>query len=198
VKLRFAFVAGVIAALFIGITAVLGHADLESSDPAAGATITTPYTLTATFSEEMAPDESSIVVQDSTGKEVARGSVSATDDKQMTVDLPALPDGEYEVLWTTVTADDNGVERGTYNFTVAAAAATPAPTTAPTTAASASATTPAVTAAATPAPTPSASASPGSTTGSGADLLLPIALVVVIVAAIAGYFVYRSRRPPAA
>jgi methionine-rich copper-binding protein CopC len=180
VKLRVAFVAGFIAALFIGATAVLGHAELESSDPAEGATITTPYTLSATFSEELNAESSSLVVQDSTGKTVGTGAVSATDDKVMTAELPGLPAGGYQVAWTAVTADDNGVTRGVYQFAVAAASATGQVIAPP----------------ATSGPAPSGTT--GQPTGNANDYLLPLAAVIVIVAAIAGYFIYRNRRPPAA
>lgn len=164
-------------------TLALGHAALESSDPAGGGKIRTPYTLTATYDEELTPNGSSIVVQNSTGAQVASGTVSATDDKSMTIDLPVLPDGDYEVLWTAVTADDNGITRGTYTFTVEAdftpSGTPPRETNAPEP----------TTAQATPAP----SATDSQTTGSGNDLLLPLAVVVVVVIAIAGYFIYRNR-----
>ena len=168
-KLIFATVVA-LAALAVLTLTVLGHASLVSSDPADGATIKTPYTLTTTFDEELAPSGSSIVVQDSTGAQVAAGTVSGSDDKSMTAELPQLPTGQYTVLWTAVTADDDAVERGTYHFNVGAAAGS---------------------AGASPAPT--AAFSPQNT-GSGNDLLLPLAIAVVVVAAIAAYFVYRSRR----
>jgi methionine-rich copper-binding protein CopC len=141
-----------------------------SSDPADGATITTPRTLTATFDEELTSDGSSIVVQGPSGSQIASGTVSGDDDKVMTVDLPQVGDGAYTVLWTAVTADDNGVTRGTYHFNVGGSSTV-----------------------GTPAPAPSAA--PGQNTGSGADLLLPLAAVIVIVVVIAGYLLYRNRRP---
>ena len=107
---------------------VMAHAHLEESDPADGATITTPYTLSATFSEEIDPLASSLVVKDASGAEVASGSVDPDDHTTMTADLPQLRDGVYTASWTSVTPDDGGIERGTFTFTVAAAGATPAPT----------------------------------------------------------------------
>lgn len=181
-KLIFATVVA-LAALAVFTLTVLGHASLVSSDPADGATITTPYTLTANFDEELTATGSSIAVQDSTGAQVAAGTVSEADDKSMTAELPQLPDGEYTVLWTAVTADDNAVERGTYQFNVGTAAAS--------TGASPGAASPAV---ASPGASPVPSATSGQNTGSGNDLLLPLAIAVVIVAAIAAYFVYRNRR----
>jgi len=165
--------AAALAAAFVMVVAsvVLGHAALQTSDPANGSTIKTPYTLIATYDDELTPNGSSIVVQSAGGTQVANGTVSTTDDKQMTVDLPVLPDGQYTALWTAVTADDNGLTRGTFTFNVSSnATASVAP--------------------ATPAP----SAAAGDSTGSGSDLLIPIVVVVVLVAGIAAYFIYRNRR----
>lgn len=166
--------AAALAAALVTVLAsvVFGHAPLQSSDPADGATIKTPYTLTATFGEEITPNGSSLVVQDSTGAQVASGTVSPDNNEQMTIDLPQLPDGQYTVLWVSVTADDNGILRGTYHFNVSASGPTSSGATA----------------------TPAPSTAPGSSTGSGTDLLIPIVIVVVIVAGIAGYFIYRNRR----
>jgi methionine-rich copper-binding protein CopC len=195
-----AAVAVAFAALTIFAGTVLGHAALDSSDPADGAVIKTPYTLTATYDEELKPGASTIVVQDSSGAQVASGTVSDSDDKTMTIQLPQLPDGQYKVLWTAVTADDNGVTRGTYLFNVAAAASAPTATTAPAStqpsspAATRARSTAAPAAVPTVSPTSTATTTPGQNTGSGSDLLLPLALVVAIVLAIAAYFLYRNRR----
>jgi len=187
------------AALTFLASTVLGHAALVSSDPADGAVIKTPYTLTATYDEELKPGASTIVVQDSSGAQVASGTVSDSDEKTMTLDLAQLPDGQYKVLWTAVTADDNGVTRGTYLFSVAATASVTAPgspvasskpTSAATTPASSAA---AATAVASASPVATPATAPGQNTGSGNDLLLPLAVVVIIVLAIAGYFLYRNR-----
>jgi methionine-rich copper-binding protein CopC len=130
-------VAALVAACLLtsaGAALVLGHANLVESDPADGATLTTtPYTLTATFAEAIDAEASTLFVESASGQQVATGAVNADDATKMTADLPALPDGVYTVRWTTVTPDDNGVERGTFNFTVASGSATPTPTAAPTT-----------------------------------------------------------------
>jgi methionine-rich copper-binding protein CopC len=126
-RFRAALVVAAVLALVLPALAI-AHAGLVESDPADGATITTPYTLTATFAEEIDPETSTLIVKDASGAEVAAGSVNAADLTTMTADLPQLPDGAYMVSWTTVTPDDTGIERGTFTFTVAAAGATPAPT----------------------------------------------------------------------
>ncbi len=168
-------------------TAVLGHAQLTSSDPAQGATIKTPYTLTATFDDELTPDGSSIVIVDANGATVASGTVSDKDDHMMTAQLPLVPDGTYEVKWTAVSADDKAVERGLYQFEVSATAATTAPTTPASTAASSAAPSTAL-------PTPAASPSTGSGSGGGNDLTIALVLAVIIIGGVVGYVLYRNRR----
>jgi len=149
-------------------TIALAHAHLEESDPAAGATLTTtPYTLTATFSEEIDPEASSLVVERPDGSAVVEGGVSADDPTMMTAELPLLEPGEYVVRWTTVTPDDNGVERGTYTFNVAAAA--PSATAAPT-------------------------APPATGTGGGNDLLIALVLAAVAIGGVVLFVFLRGRR----
>jgi methionine-rich copper-binding protein CopC len=160
------------AAVAFSTAVATGHAQLVSSDPPDGGTLpATPYTLTATFSEELTPDGSSLVVQDAAGAQVAAGTVSTQDDKQMAVELPQLGTGRYTVLWTAVTADDKAIERGTYSFNVGSAATSPAPQ-------------------------PSASPAPGSGqgTGSGNDVLIALVLGAVVIAGVVGYLFIRNRR----
>jgi len=171
--------------LLVTIPFVAAHAELEESDPADGATITTPHTLTATFSEEFSsdPTKSFISVEDSSGTEVATGGQDPDDTLKMTVDLPELEPGTYTVRWQTTTVDDNGVERGTFTFDVAAAA-TNEPST--------SATTAPATVAPTPAATPTTGG--GQSTGIGTDVLMALAIGVVIIGLVA-FLVFRRSRP---
>jgi len=120
---------GALLLLLASVVPVTAHAELVESDPADGETIATPYTLTATFSEELL-DGSRIVVRDAAGDEVARGEVDPDDRTVMVVDLPELPAGSYVAGWTARTADGH-TERGTIDFDVAASP-TPSPTATPT------------------------------------------------------------------
>lgn len=176
--------------LLFSVSAVAAHAELEESDPADGATIEAPYTLTATFSEEFAadPEISFMRVQDASGAVVASGGQSADDPTMMTVDLPELEPGEYTVRWQTTTEDDNGTERGTFTFKVAAAA-TPSPAATATPAASAPAASP--TAAPTPTATPGGA---GQSTAGGSDVLIALIIGLVIIGAIAAFLFARQRR----
>ncbi len=64
--------------LVISATSVLAQAELLESDPTDGETIETPYTLTATYSEELL-DGSNLVVDNATEEEAARGEVDPDD-----------------------------------------------------------------------------------------------------------------------
>lgn len=147
---------------------VQGHAELVSSDPPAGGTLTTtPYMLTATFDDELTADGSSIVVENAAGEQVATGTVSDTDEFTMTAQLPNLTPGTYTVRWTAVTADDAAVERGTYTFNVGSSPASP-----------------------TPAPTPAPS-EPGVSSN---DTLIAVGLAAVVILAVVGFIFFRRRR----
>ena len=180
---------------------VLGHAELETATPEDGSTVTEPVTeVSGIYSEVMRPD-SSLVVKNSSGDTVARGTVDPEDDTRMFA-TPATPlaNGRYRVESTAV-AIDGHVEHAIWRFTVAVAP-TPSPTPVVTAAPSASAATSA-SLAPTPAPAtsvPSAAPTPipsadGSTTGSGGDVVLPIIVALIVLGAGAAYLLTRRTRP---
>jgi hypothetical protein len=111
-----------ISALGAGVaTGALAHAELESSVPAASATVTAaPKTIEIDFSEELNAKLSKIEVKDSMGMQVDKGDshVAADDEKHLSVDLGTLGAGTYKVLWTSVAADDGHKLTGSYTFTV--------------------------------------------------------------------------------
>ena len=185
----FAFIAALAAP-----SAVLGHAELDTMTPATGSTVTAaPAQIVATFTEPLDPAKSSLVLVTSGGAQVASGGVVAADDaKKMTLALPSLAAGAYEIRWTTASALDGDLDRGTTTFTYAPA---PSPSASPSSAASA---TPAASAAATPSPSIAASVAP-SPSGTGqpasastSDLLIPIVVAVILVAGL-GYWLLRGR-----
>ena len=177
---------------------VLAHAELDTPTPADKSTVTTPVTeVSGTFIQRMKVDGSTLVVKLVGGGTVAEGGVDPTDDKRM-VATPTSPlgSGSYQVEWTTNSAEDNEVARGTWTFTVAVAAPSPSP--AVTAAASAVPTAsvsvlPSATASLPPAPAPSAD---GSSTGSGSDVILPIIIALIVLGAGAAYLLSRRNRPP--
>ena len=82
----------VLLLLLVAAPAVLGHAEIEESNPAEGSTVTTPLKGFVTFDEEVSPDPARtfVVVVDSTDVEVARGEVSETDATRVDLQLPDL------------------------------------------------------------------------------------------------------------
>jgi hypothetical protein len=145
----------------------------------------------------MKVDGSTLVVKLVGGGTVAEGGVDPTDDKRM-VATPTSPlgSGSYQVEWTTNSAEDNEVARGTWTFTVAVAAPSPAPsvTAAASAVPTASVSVPPSAIASVPAtPVPSAD---GSSTGSGSDVILPIIIALIVLGAGAAYLLIRRNRPP--
>ena len=178
---------------------VVGHSELQTPTPADKSSVTTPVTqVSGTFTESIKKDGSSLLVKDATGTTVAQGGVDPADDKVMTASpTTPLANGSYTVQWTTISADDGDLARGTWTFTVAVAA-TPSP--AATTGASASAAptaTPSVvpTVAPTPAASPSPSGGGSDTSGGGSDVILPIVIALVVLGAGAAYLLSRRGRP---
>ena len=109
--------------------AVAAHSELESSSPAAGEVVVGgPTEITGEFTEPVDPGRSSMELRDPDGARIARGGVpEGGPATRMTIaGIPPLAPGRYTVRWTTVTADDDGVERGTFRFTVEAATPPPA------------------------------------------------------------------------
>jgi methionine-rich copper-binding protein CopC len=219
-RARIAGVAAVLAlVLALGAPgAVLGHAALESADPAPDSAIPeTPELVTADFTERLDPNLSSLTLAAPDGTILATGGVAAEDPeaRQMALRPPALAPGRYTVQWTAVTPDDGAVEQGTYAFTIAlptptpapsvTGAPTPAPTPTPTLAASASASatvspaasaSPSASAVASPGTSASPAASPEPGSGGSGNGLSPIvvAIVAALVAAVAVAAVYTWRR----
>ena len=182
--------------------AVGAHSELVSSDPADGAMLTgPPLEISGDFSEELDTTRSVMELRAPAGGVLATGRVpdGGPATRMAIVDLPAFAPGTYEVRWTTVTADDDGVERGTFTFTLLAATPSPTPTAEPssTPAATAppSAAPPSAAPAPTPAPSPAPSPAPGPVAGSTTtgDLLVPLAVLAVILAGGAAWLLRRRR-----
>jgi copper resistance protein C len=151
----------------------VAHSELVSSTPTAGETVTLPPTeIRGAFSEAVDPGRSTLELRGPDGARIATGTVpDGGDPMQMVITaVPSLAPGVYEVRWTTVTADDNGVERGTFTFTVAAAVEASAASTS--------------SAAPTPSPVlpPAASPASGPTAGTGiGDVLIPILVLALVL-----------------
>jgi copper resistance protein C len=175
----------------------LAHAELDVPTPADGTTVEgSPPVIEATFTEPLDPEGSSLQLLDAAGEVIAEGGTVEDDERLMVIEpVPELASGEYEVRWTSLSAVDPHVERGTWTFTVAAAP-TPEPTPEPTATAA-----PSAGPSATPEPTPEPSVAPtpspsgdgdGDPAASEGDVLLPILAALAIVA-VAGVLLMRRR-----
>jgi methionine-rich copper-binding protein CopC len=198
-----AVTATLLAVLVPGLA--LGHAELDTPLPADKSTVTTPVTeVSGTFTQRVKVDGSRLVVKLVGGGTVAQGGRDPDNNKRM-VATPATPlgSGEYLVEWTTISADDDELARGTWTFTVAV---TPSPSPTPVATAAPSASSTATTSAApsiapsvapaTTAPTPVPS-SDGQTSGTGGDVILPIVIALIVLGAGAAYLFSRRDRPAA-
>jgi copper resistance protein C len=180
-------VAGGIVLLVLAAVPVLAHAELVSSDPAAGATTVTGSIdqIVAVFDEPL-EDNSSMLLNAPGGGRPASGGVDPADRTRMVIDLiKPLEPGAYEVRWVAASADGH-VERGSFTFTVVAP--TPSPTVAPTTEPSA---TPNPTVSPTVSPSPSGN---GTRAGATADVIFPLLAAVIAIAALAAFILNRNRR----
>ena len=181
----------------------LAHAELDVATPADGATVEgTPAGISGTFTQDVEPDESSLQLRDGAGTVIAEGGPVAADPRRMAIDdVPELAPGVYEVRWTTLSAEDGELVRGTWSFAVVAAPTpSPSPTPSPTVAPSATVPPTSSTAVA-PSPTavPSPSADGGTSIGDSSDVLLPILAALALVALVGGFLLTRRGRttPPA-
>ncbi|HET9345031.1 MAG TPA: copper resistance CopC family protein [Candidatus Limnocylindrales bacterium] len=167
---------------------VLAHAELDTVTPVDGSTVdVAPLEIVMTFTQDLDPGRSSIVVVTG-GTEIASGGeVDPSEPRRMTLALPALEPGAYEIRWTSWSAEDDEGDRGITTFTFTPPPPTPSPT--PTLAPSA---TPAPTPAPTPSPSPAPSADTTPTGTSATDILIPIVAAVVLIAGF-GYWLLRRR-----
>jgi methionine-rich copper-binding protein CopC len=176
-------------ALLLRPGVVAAHSELLASDPADGSTLTaSPTEITGDFSEALDPTRSSMELRSPDGARIGTGGVPADgpDTRMAITGIRDLGPGTYDVRWTTVTPDDDGVERGTFTFTVGAGAS-PAPTA--TAAASAA---PGATGVSTPGPATPPVSETARGTGAG-DLLVPLLALAVVLAGGAAVLLRRRR-----
>jgi len=171
--------------------AALAHAELDTISPADKSSGPPPQQIVGTFVENVDPSKSSYTVVDASGKVVVSGGeVDPANTKRMTLALPVLAPGAYTIRWTTLSADDNEIARGTTTFTVVAASPSPSATPVPSASVAASAS-PSASAPPSAAPSPSPSGGTGTPT-STTDALIPIVAVLVILALL-GLWLLRGR-----
>jgi copper resistance protein C len=115
--LRQVWLACTAAVMILPLTAV-AHAKLLGTSPAAGAQVdVAPKALTLKFNEAV---QLAVLKLSSEGKDIPvafdRGAAAAA---QVSVALPALAAGTYQVQWSAITADDGHVVKGTFSFLIA-------------------------------------------------------------------------------
>ncbi|HET9852980.1 MAG TPA: copper resistance CopC family protein, partial [Candidatus Limnocylindrales bacterium] len=186
---RIAALLAVLGLLLASPGSALGHAELDTATPGPGDEVAgSPAEIVATFTQDLDMSRTTMEVRDASGATVAEGPELGDGPRELRLALPALAPGEYEVRWTSFSAEDSELERGRYSFTVLPAPnPTPAPTVV-TTAAPPSA--PATASPAPPAATPVASAPPD-VPADGVAALLPIGIAAIALLAVAAWLLRR-------
>ncbi|MGE0598397.1 MAG: copper resistance protein CopC [Dehalococcoidia bacterium] len=107
------------ATLALGkVETALGHAALLSSDPAANSFLQRPPgQISLSFAEPIDTRSSTITLLDANGQPVAIPAASVG-GASMTVALPQLKPGIYNVIWANVSRVDGHAIRGSFPFTV--------------------------------------------------------------------------------
>ena len=101
-------------------SSAFAHAKLQTSDPQAGTAIASaPKQVRLKFNEALEPAFSKITLAGTDHKEIAVTAVAVDKDDPsvMTAQLPALPAGEYRILWSAMTHDSHKM-KGEVPFTV--------------------------------------------------------------------------------
>jgi copper resistance protein C len=135
-----AAVAGLAALAALTPPVALGHADLESSMPESGATLSTaPTEVALVFGGELVPDGSGFTVTDADGRTVGSGELdlAVAERNELRGPVTITRPGTFTVAWTSVAADGHR-ETGAFTFTYGTPApdtAAPVPTGGPATAA---------------------------------------------------------------
>jgi copper resistance protein C len=96
---------------------VLAHAKLQSTSPAADAQLSqAPKSLTLRFNEDVELASLKLTVD---GKDIAvtfdRGAAAA---RQVSVALPSLTAGTYQVQWSALSPDDGHIAKGAFSFVI--------------------------------------------------------------------------------
>jgi copper resistance protein C len=106
--------------LIAGAGPAFAHAELESANPPAGATLhAAPAEVSITFGEEVEPRFSGIEVLDAKGNREDQGPAhtAANDAKILSVALKPLAAGTYKVVWHATSVDSHKT-KGSYGFTL--------------------------------------------------------------------------------
>lgn len=100
-------------------SSVWAHAHPKSEVPADGATVVAPSEVSITFDDALESALSALTVNDAQNHAVTntKAELDATTHKTLTLKLPALASGAYQVKWVAVSLDGHRTS-GSYHFTV--------------------------------------------------------------------------------
>lgn len=110
-----------VAGLFISAGIAFAHASLVQADPAPNSYLAkAPAQIALLFAESVDEQASHLQVLDAQGHPLAGvGAIKfGTNDHEMTLPLPALKPGIYNVAWSNVSRVDGHALQGSYPFTV--------------------------------------------------------------------------------
>ncbi|MBB6447229.1 copper resistance CopC/CopD family protein [Bacillus benzoevorans] len=94
---------------------VFAHAQLEKAEPAPDSTLTAlPEEIVLTFNERLEKELFSIKVFNEAGEQVSKSETEMSkDQKTITQDLPSLPEGNYAISYSVLSADGHPI-KGSY------------------------------------------------------------------------------------
>jgi copper transport protein len=103
----------VLAGLVVFAPAASAHAELESTEPAAGAILTnSPNEIVLTFSEAVQVDDDGVKLINAKGERVGTGAIEQPEGRTIRLPVDGLPDGGYVVAWKVVSADGHPIGGG--------------------------------------------------------------------------------------
>ena len=117
---RFSIPAVAVSIMLVS-TSALGHAELQTTTPAADATVQTALPeIALEFTEDVEPMFSTIEVKDDKGARLDNGDVHVApgNAKRLMVSLKALQPGTYTVIWRITSTDTHKIS-GNFDFKVA-------------------------------------------------------------------------------
>src|SRR5258708_28648961 len=97
----------VVASLIFTAPYAMAHARPKIMVPAPDSSVSSPATISVTFSEPVEPKFSSLTVTDEQGKKynTASSAPQPNDPRTLTLGLPTLRSGGYLVHWISVASD---------------------------------------------------------------------------------------------
>jgi copper resistance protein C len=108
-----------VLSMSVTATQAQAHAALERASPPVGSAVTEPpRQIALTFTEGVEPLFSTIELRNAQGLVISTGKPHLTSiNRQLVIELPALPPGEYTVVWHATSVDTHKTE-GSFRFTI--------------------------------------------------------------------------------